>query len=80
MIIGRPREYMNEKYIVTEILKKVDNPAWIELRKKEFNKFLFLPPPQKKKKKKFKQAEVCDGFSTVKKIHNFLLSVKRLQN
>lgn len=35
MVIGRPREYFNEKYIVSEILKKVDNPLWVEVRKLE---------------------------------------------
>ncbi|MEA2037720.1 MAG: OB-fold nucleic acid binding domain-containing protein [Nanoarchaeota archaeon] len=33
LIIGRPREYLNEKYIVSEILRKIDNPKWVELRK-----------------------------------------------
>lgn len=35
LIIGRPREYFNEKYIVSEILKKVDEPLWVEVRKLE---------------------------------------------
>jgi hypothetical protein len=35
LVIGRPREYFNEKYIVSEILKKVDNPLWAEIRKLE---------------------------------------------
>ncbi|MBU0628352.1 MAG: hypothetical protein KKC75_04125 [Nanoarchaeota archaeon] len=38
MIIGRPREYLNEKYIVSEILKKVENSKWVELRKTELNR------------------------------------------
>jgi RPA family protein len=36
LVIGRPREYFNEKYIVSEILKKVDDPLWAEIRKLEF--------------------------------------------
>lgn len=35
LVIGRPREYLNEKYIVSEILKKIDNPLWVEVRKLE---------------------------------------------
>ncbi len=38
MVIGRPREYFNEKYIVTEILKKIEDPSWVEVRKLELNK------------------------------------------
>jgi len=34
-VIGRPREYFNEKYIVSEILKKIEYPSWIEVRKLE---------------------------------------------
>tara|TARA_Y100000310_G_C20549806_1_gene747473 strand:+ start:360 stop:1001 length:642 start_codon:yes stop_codon:yes gene_type:complete len=34
-IIGRPREYGGEKYIATEIVKKVSDPAWMNVRKKE---------------------------------------------
>lgn len=34
-IIGRPREYFSEKYIVSEIIKKIENPLWAEVRKLE---------------------------------------------
>ena len=35
LVIGRPREYFNEKYIVSEILKKIEDPLWAEARKLE---------------------------------------------
>jgi len=35
LVIGRPREYLNEKYIVSEILKKIEDRLWVELRKLE---------------------------------------------
>ncbi|HZX45564.1 MAG TPA: hypothetical protein VFF28_07835, partial [Candidatus Nanoarchaeia archaeon] len=38
LVIGRPREYFNEKYIVAEIARKMENPLWAELRKIEINK------------------------------------------
>jgi len=34
-IIGRIREYGTERYIILEIIKKIDNPKWIEVRKRE---------------------------------------------
>lgn len=37
MVIGRPREYFKEKYIVSEIVKKVSNPLWAEVRKIELS-------------------------------------------
>lgn len=36
LIIGRPREFSSEKYIVIETIKKID-PAWAKLRKLELN-------------------------------------------
>ena len=33
MVIGRPREFNNNKYIIPEIVKKIDNDKWFELRK-----------------------------------------------
>ena len=35
LMIGRPREYGNERYVLPEIIKKIDNPEWIKLRKLE---------------------------------------------
>ncbi len=37
-VIGRPRQYGNEVYIMPEIVKKVENKIWIEVRKKELEK------------------------------------------
>ena len=35
LVIGRIREFNNEKYILPEILKKVNNVGWVNLRKAE---------------------------------------------
>jgi RPA family protein len=35
LLVGRLREYNNERYIVPEIIKKIDNKAWLEVRKLE---------------------------------------------
>jgi RPA family protein len=35
IVIGRPREYGSEKYIVPEIIKKISNKKWINVRKIE---------------------------------------------
>ncbi len=37
LIVGRPREFNNEKYIIPEIMKKIQNPMWIQLRKLEID-------------------------------------------
>jgi len=37
LIIGRPREFQSEKYILIETIKKV-NPAWAKVRKLELGK------------------------------------------
>jgi RPA family protein len=35
IIIGKPRVFNNDFYIIPEIIKKVSNNSWIQLRKKE---------------------------------------------
>jgi len=34
-IIGKPKEYLGSKYIIPEIMRKVEDKKWIEVRKKE---------------------------------------------
>lgn len=38
LVIGKVREFNGEKYIVPEILRKIDNPAWISIRKIELSR------------------------------------------
>lgn len=35
LIIGRPREYNEIRFLVPEIIKKIDNPEWIKVRNLE---------------------------------------------
>jgi hypothetical protein len=35
LVIGRPREYQSERYLVLEVCKKLRNPAWAQYRKRE---------------------------------------------
>jgi len=44
-VIGRPREFNNETYIVPEIIKKVENHKWVEHRKLELGKPVALEKP-----------------------------------
>jgi RPA family protein len=37
LIIGRPRDYNNQKFLTLEIVKKVDNKRWINYRRKELS-------------------------------------------
>ena len=38
LVIGKIREYEGSRYIVPEIVKQIDNPKWVELRKLELRK------------------------------------------
>jgi RPA family protein len=51
LMIGRPREFGSEKYIIVEILKKIENPVWIDVRKMELslNKNLAIDSGEEKK-------------------------------
>lgn len=35
LVIGRPREFQDQKYIMPEIIKQIENEKWIKLRKME---------------------------------------------
>ncbi|MBW2989858.1 hypothetical protein KY358_06085 [Candidatus Woesearchaeota archaeon] len=52
LLVGRPREYFNEKYIVSEILKKVNDRLWVEVRKLEMEKERDVKKPKKEGEKK----------------------------
>ncbi|MDA1337619.1 MAG: hypothetical protein O3C23_02545 [bacterium] len=45
LIIGRPREYMQERYVVAEIVREITDKTWFEIRKKETNGFASPIPP-----------------------------------
>lgn len=38
LLIGRPRQFASEKYVVPEILRKIENKKWIDVRKLELKK------------------------------------------
>jgi len=42
LLIGRPRQYGNEKYILAEILRKIKNKDWIKVRALELDKQKFV--------------------------------------
>lgn len=57
LIIGKPREYNDEKYIVPEIVKKIENEGWIEFRKKQLKQIKPNNIPEPKIEKKVEVAQ-----------------------
>ncbi len=49
LIIGRPREFNEEKYIVPEIVKHIQDEIWLEIRKKQLEKLRKEIPPQQER-------------------------------
>lgn len=39
-VIGRPREFGSEKYILPEIVKRVENPLWVKVRDYELKEYI----------------------------------------
>jgi RPA family protein len=72
MIIGKPREYNNEKFIVPEIIKNINNEQWLELRKKQIlvlKKTLNFETTNKQESKEEVIESDSDGiFSLIKKL------------
>jgi len=38
LLVGRPREFGNERYVVPEIVKRLDDKRWVEVRRLELEK------------------------------------------
>jgi len=71
LIIGRIREYGKERYILPEIIKKIHNPIWIDLRKKEIEilqKSLNKKLPESEKVKEKKKPENNNANQEDKKV------------
>ena len=50
LVVGKIREYNNERYIIPEIIKKLDNQIWMTLRKLEFKDYNIDKKPEIKNK------------------------------
>ena len=46
LIIAKPREFNSEKYLIQEIIKKILNHKWIEVRKRELALPRHVPPDE----------------------------------
>ena len=46
LIIGKPREWNNQKYIVPEVVRKINNKKWIEVRKLELKTMEKIKPQE----------------------------------
>lgn len=60
MIIGRPRQFGEELYIVPEIIKTITNRDWMELRRTELKKS--LPAPQTEIEEISERPKTADNF------------------
>ncbi len=45
-VIGRPREFGSERYVVPEVIRKIDDPAWVEVHKLELALQRRSSPPE----------------------------------
>jgi len=77
VVVGRPREYLNEKYIVSEILKKIGDQLWVEVRKMELGSMKKIEDVSsevdKPEERKLKEERVGDDINT--KIFNLIKEV-----
>lgn len=51
LIVGRPREYNNDKYILAEIVRVLDDKAWFSVRRKELEIDALVSVPKKEELK-----------------------------
>lgn len=74
LIIGKLREFNNERYILPEILKKMSNFGWMNVRKMELNKRGIVGVGERTEMKPEESSESADSYkevySTIKKLDN----------
>ena len=68
LLIGRPREFSGEVYIVQEIVKKIDNPVWQKIRKLELEREFGKREEVKIEQQEFKAPEMLEPFVEEEKI------------
>ena len=59
MVIGRPREYDREIYVIPEIVKKLKNPIWLKVRQQQI-------PVEESSDNSDSQQEVSENETSVK--------------
>ena len=60
LIIGKPRAYNDQNYIVPEIIKKIKNEKWVEVRKRELERLKIEAPKEESNSSEGKQEEEKD--------------------
>lgn len=68
LVIGKIREFSNEKYIVPEIVKKVHDPAWIGVRKIELQNNMSVSEDAKEDLVEENPSIADDVFSLIRKL------------
>ncbi|HIG95424.1 TPA: hypothetical protein HA249_00840 [Candidatus Woesearchaeota archaeon] len=56
-VIGKPREYAREIYVVPETIQRMDDKTWLEVRKKEMESYPYHLIPKETKEEKQQQNE-----------------------
>jgi RPA family protein len=77
LIIGRPREYGGEKYILIEIIRKIENKKWILYRKAELEKYII--PSEKPEEKKIEEEQITTEEEVIKEGSPAEMILKRIK-
>lgn len=74
LIIGKPREYENKRFLVPEILKTLNNNKWMDYRKKELENLDYCQEPLiNKEETKELIPEIIDNYQ-----EKILIKIKEL--
>ena len=71
LVVGRTREFNDEKYVIPEIIKKLESIEWLNLRKLELRNFKITKPEENKKIEDAEEqssAIVDEVYSLIKKL------------
>lgn len=72
LVIGKIRDFNSEKYIIPEIIKKINNFAWVDVRKLELRKRISIDDDYNKDEVKDSSEEINDSneevYSIIKRL------------
>jgi RPA family protein len=82
LVIARPREFNNQRYLALEIIKKIKNKGWIPYRKKELSLIKKLRNIDDIKSQETKKAEpeIVENISTVNSKDRIIDVIKQLDS
>ena len=79
IIIGKPREFNQTRYITPDIIKKIDDPIWLKIRLKELNIYNEKIINNKQKKEEIVEKIPLSNEIDKKELNDYEIILKKIE-